>query len=439
MIGCDVSQSENGGGDNRKEPSYFTVSFYDVNLDFNGSISVDKSSPDINITKLMTDLALNATHLYRAGSAEKVETNASYPITGDTNFYAIANITEITTQAGLAAITTSAATLDGNYTLLKDIALDQSGAGFEGAYGWKPMGDDSDPFKGIFNGNGHKITGLWIERPSMDYVGLFSYIEGAKIRNLGVEINSGKGGVQGDVNVGGIAGHVDNNSSITNSYSTGNVSGNGNVGGIAGRVSSSSSITNSYSTANVSSTGDSAGGIAGDVSYSSTITNSYSTGDVSATGGTAGGIAGDVRYSSSITDSYSTGDVSGAGNYVGGIAGDVYDYSTIKNNAAINQEINGSSDVNRIVGYIYGSTSENNFALEAMVTNLANFSNVGDPANHGTSKSIVELTSQSTYESAINGDGLGGLGWKFGSDASNPWKIDANKNGGLPYLYWEDR
>jgi hypothetical protein len=400
MIGCDVSQSE-------RDKHYFTVSFYDVNLDFNGSVSV--KSPTINIAQLKIDLGLSASSLYRGSSEDNVSGETSYSLTGDTNFYAIASVQEIKTEVELAAIETDATTLAGKYILLNDINL--TGATLDNSAGWKPIGSNSDPFTGIFNGNGYKITNLWINRTTIDGIGLFSYIDGAKIRNLGVEINSGKGGVQGDSAVGGIAGYVYNSSSITNSYSTGDVSGADDyVGGIAGRVSSSSSITNSYSTANVSSTGDSVGGIAGRISSSSSITNSYSMGDVSATGGTAGGIAGDV-----------------------------YDYSTIKNNAAINQEINGSSDVNRIVGYISGSTSENNFALEAMVTNLANFSNVGDPASHGTPKSIDELTSQSTYESAINGDGNGGLGWLFGSDSSSPWKIDANKNNGYPYLYYQDR
>jgi hypothetical protein len=45
----------------------------------------------------------------------------------------------------------------------------------------------------------------------------------------------------------------------------------------------------------------------------------------------------------------------------------------------------------------------------------------------------LELETRSTYENDINGDGLGGLGWKFGDDNDNPWKI----NGSYPYLYWQ--
>jgi hypothetical protein len=364
----------------------------------------------------MTDLNLSATELYRVGSAEKVETDALYHITGDTNFYAIANVKEITTQAGLANINASTATLSGNYILLKDIALNQNGAGFEATYGWKPIGDYYDRFTGIFNGNGYKITGFWIDRPSMEYVGLFGYANGATIKNLGVEIPDGKELI-GNNYVGGIVGYIAG--SITNSYSTGNISGSENVGGIAGFTSGD--ITNSYTTGDISGTGNYVGGIAGRVYGSGAITNSYATGDISGTsnvGGIAGGASGD------ITNSYAAGNISGTSN-VGGIAGSAY--GDITNSAAINHTVSASAYVNKIVGYINGSpTINNNFALNTMSIAPNGSSGNGGDAD----KTIVELKTQSTYT---------GLGWLFGNNASNPWKIDANKNGGLPYLYYQDQ
>ncbi|MDR0746458.1 MAG: hypothetical protein LBE89_01030, partial [Helicobacteraceae bacterium] len=319
MIGCDVSQSE-------RDKHYFTVSFYDANLDLNGSVSV--KSP-INIAQLKIDLGLSATKLYRAGSEDDVINQTSYPITGDTNFYFDLNVTEITDQAGLADINATAATLGGKYILLNDIALDESGAGFEPTYGWKPMGDSYSSFTGIFNGNGHKITGLWIERPSMNFVGLFGRADtGAMIKNIGVEIANGKT-VKGNQQVGGIVGSA-MYSTITNSYSTGNISGTGNyVGGIAGGATGN--ITNSYSTGNISGT-EGVGGIVGRVANGS-ITNSYATGNISGTQ-YVGGIVGYVATGGDITNSYATGNISGT-QYVGGVVGSVY-YGTVTNNAAIN-------------------------------------------------------------------------------------------------------
>ncbi|MDR2152915.1 MAG: hypothetical protein LBO72_08840 [Helicobacteraceae bacterium] len=455
LIGC--GNKNNGSNcddlskaiDSSDNTPIYRVSFYDANFDLNGSISVKADKPKLNPTQAKTCLGINNA-LYSASSAIDVSSKTSYDITGDANFYAIANVKEITNQTELVAIDANATSLSGAYILLSDIALKENGAGFEGALGWKPIGDRStkdanSSFTGVFNGNGHKITGLWINRPAIDYIGLFGYIENAKIINLGVEIAKGKS-VKGRNYIGGIAGGIDDNSSIINSYATGNVSGTSEVGGIAGIVFVGS-ITNSYATGNVSGTSFYAGGIAGTVFNDSEITNSYATGDVSGdmdvggivgfvsdgsitnsyvTGNVSGdmgvgGIVGSVG-GGSITNSYATGDVSGDMG-VGGIVGGVSNGS-IQNNAAINPSVSGRYDVNRIVGrVIEAATISDNLALNAMKINAE-----GDNANAGTPKTNAKLKTQSIYEN---------LGWSFGNDDENPWKIDKGKS--YPYLYWERR
>ena len=67
--------------------------------------------------------------------------------------------------------------------------------------GWQPIGVSSSAFKGIFDGNNHIISGLTINRPSTDNVGLFGYIDAATIKNLIV-----KGNIEGANQVGGICG-----------------------------------------------------------------------------------------------------------------------------------------------------------------------------------------------------------------------------------------
>jgi hypothetical protein len=391
----------------------YYVSFYNDQLDLIGTQVAD-GTIDPN--------SLRSGTWYKA-TASSVTTE--HNLTANINFYAAQNVKEIRAETELNDVRND---LSGKYILLNDINL--TSETLDDSEGWNPIGDDFNAFKGIFNGNRYAIRNLWIDR-STDYVGLFGYTDNAKIKNLGVEINSSKGGVKGQEYVGGIAGYVYYGSSVTDSYSTGNVSGTNQVGGIAGYVYNSSSITNSYSTGNISATGDYVGGIAGRVESSSIITNSYSTGNVSGTN-RVGGIAGRVAYSSSITNSYSTGNVSGT-NQVGGIAGYVYgSSSTIRHNAAINQEVNGSSYVNRIVGFISGGSAQNNFALDAMTTNGAAFSNPD-----GTSKSDSDLKTQSTYSDNINGDGLGGLGWQFGNDDDNPWVWGAFDGYPYPTLYWQ--
>ena len=51
--------------------------------------------------------------------------------------------------------------------------------------GWRPIGVDSSPFKGIFDGNGHKISNFMINRPGTTNVGLLGYAENATIKNIG--------------------------------------------------------------------------------------------------------------------------------------------------------------------------------------------------------------------------------------------------------------
>ena len=87
----------------------------------------------------------------------------------------------------------------------------------------------------------------------------------------------------------------------------------------------------------------------------------------------------------------------------------------------------------RIVSYIGTyeiSDVSNNFALGTMAVS----GDTGDGHN-GVSKTDAEFRTQTTYEGAIVGDGDGGLGWKFGNDDDNPWKMPIG--GGYPILYWQ--
>ncbi|MDR1554817.1 MAG: hypothetical protein LBS39_02175 [Campylobacteraceae bacterium] len=152
------------------------------------------------------------------------------------------------------------------------------------------IGNNSNRFTGILNGNGHKITGLWASRYNFNETGLFDSIANATIKNLGVEIAESKE-LNGFGQVGAIAG-IARNSSISNSYTAGNISDNVYIGGIIERLAFSSNITNSYSTANIiTMTRYWFGGIAGEI-YDTHITNSYSLGNVSGDDDWAGGITG---------------------------------------------------------------------------------------------------------------------------------------------------
>ncbi len=184
-----------------------------------------------------------------------------------------------------------------------------SGAGFE------PVGT----FTGIFDGLGHTITGLYINRTSGSYVGLFSTsgVSGtpasSSIRNVGLlNVN-----ITGTHNTGGLVGL--NYGTISNSYTTGSVAGTQDVGGLVGDNDSYGSITNSYSMAKVTGTQDVGGlvGEYGDTSNNTIINNSYSTGYVTGTsnvGGLIGNNGNDIAtISGSFWDKSTSGTATGVG------------------------------------------------------------------------------------------------------------------------------
>ena len=179
--------------------------------------------------------------------------------------------------------------------------------------GFMPVGNSASPFTGDFAGLGHTITGLIINRPTTDYVGLFGYAS-SNIRDIGTV----GGTITGQSFVGGLAGR--SNSNISNSYATSSSIGSYSVGGLVGW--NDGNISSSYTTGNVSGS-DSVGGLVGN-NYG-ILSNSYATGNISGSD-TAGGLVG---YNSSyIIDSHATGSVTGT-HYVGGLAG--RNYNVISN------------------------------------------------------------------------------------------------------------
>ena len=174
--------------------------------------------------------------------------------------------------------------------------------------GWTPI----ESFSGTFDGNGHTISNLRIDRRRND-TGLFGTVSrSGKINGIGL-LNVIVHGVS---RTGGLAGT--STGPITNSYSTGLVEGDSSVGGLVGRTETNAEIvSNSYSMARVKGDG-SIGGLVGNIATGpSKVTNSYCTGTVlgnSIIGGLAGAASGD------LTKSYSIGQVDGNSN-VGGILG----------------------------------------------------------------------------------------------------------------------
>ena len=121
-----------------------------------------------------------------------------------------------------------------NYALGSNIDATAT-CGWNSGAGFMPVGTYVNvtdfPFTGTFDGLGHTITDLYINRPATDDVGLFGYTgSSAVIRNVGL-VN---GNITGQTSVGGLVGY--NEGSISNSYSTGAVTGTSafDAGGLVG-------------------------------------------------------------------------------------------------------------------------------------------------------------------------------------------------------------
>ncbi|MGL4344139.1 MAG: GLUG motif-containing protein, partial [Cellulosilyticaceae bacterium] len=79
---------------------------------------------------------------------------------------------------------------------------------------WIPIGTDTYPFRGSFDGEGHILTHLKIEQSMKDYLGVFGVVEASQIKNLGVVDCM----IRGRQYVGGIVGKISANSSIEKCY-----------------------------------------------------------------------------------------------------------------------------------------------------------------------------------------------------------------------------
>jgi len=84
-------------------------------------------------------------------------------------------------------------------------------------------------FSGSFDGNGHEISGLTINRPDEDNIGLFGSISGADLDNVIFQNSS----VTGGSSTGSLAGRMEQ-SRVRNSTSGIDVTGGSSVGGLVG-------------------------------------------------------------------------------------------------------------------------------------------------------------------------------------------------------------
>ena len=255
-----------------------------------------------------------ATLIETAAQADSLGLSSSF-----VGYYAIANAAQLYWFAD----TVNAGFTSAKGVLVADIVVNDNVLNEDGSlngtptYSWTPIGTTSYKFAGTFDGQGHTISGLYVNNYN-NYVGLFGYANGATIKNVGVVDSY----ISGYCNVGGICGYG-YYSTITNCHNAAtvfaSVSGSGcRAGGICGYNYYGTAI-NCYNTGNISGNGNSVGGIFG-YNYYGTATNCYNTGNTKCYGYYVAGISG-FSDSGALTNCYNTGTVYGINSSAGGVCG----------------------------------------------------------------------------------------------------------------------
>lgn len=317
------------------------------------------------------------------------------------------------------------------FELANDINLDV--APYNSGSGWLPIGSTSTAFIAKFDGKGHTISGLFINRPGSSRTGLFGNVgNGGTFKNVTLSnVN-----VSGGDYTGGLIGYYQSAATVDNVHISGTVTSNGGNGGVGGVIgwchTGTGPVTYSSSSANINGTNRS-GSLIG-YSYCP-VANSYATGDVVCTTTTAtwcGGLVG--INAGAITNSYATGSVTGpAGSgRLGGLSSG--NFSTI--------------DSSYSTGLVYAPSGTNIGGLvgtgSAGITNSFWDSQTSgqSTSSGGTAKTTSEMKNVATFTNTSTSTGLT-TAWDFvgnpNNDAANNnyWNINSTDNDGYPFLVWQ--
>ncbi|MCF8358198.1 MAG: T9SS type A sorting domain-containing protein [Prolixibacteraceae bacterium] len=288
--------------------------------------------------------------------------------------------------------------LQNNINLETYLAKGGDGWDLWGAEGWLPIGDDTTPFEGKFYGNGNKISGLYVNRPDSNYVGLFGAIgTPGEINSLHIKMGL-TSEIAGNNYVGGICGRL--RGTISNCSLNGSLSGEFGVGGIAGLVNNMGNIENSFTSGEIF-CNNYGGGFVGYTSSNATILNCYSHTNVNKTGGSEcfGGFVG-RHTQSSIVNCYSTGWVK--------------EGSTVQTNRGFAGRID-TGEGYEMTGCFWDTET----------------SGASSSAGEATGKTTAEMTTGAlTYPNFYILEG-----WDFkGACNEDVWNIGNGRNGGYPYF-----
>ena len=341
--------------------------------------------------------------------------------------------------------------LNGKYELVRDLDFNSDASyrdpmnktkwtvddyGDASDVGWLPIGSESQPFAGSFDGNGYTILGLQINRDDADNQSLFGVTTSdARISDIGllnlkieggakaaglIGTNRGQvgysyvignivskgggtaGGLVASNNGEGIIGSGD----IIGSYALSEVSGTSLLGGLVG--DNNGRIINSYADSIVMpGAGSNFGGLVG--RNRSLISNSYATGEIMASGSSIiGGLVGRNALNAEIINGYASLNIDGS--IAGGLVG--FNFGSIGNSYAIGELSSGNNTRGSLVGINVGS---------GIMASYWNTDTMASGRNNGRGQTTAQLQSATptTPANSIYKD-WGTDDWDFGSTKQYP-------------------
>lgn len=303
---------------------------------------------------------------------------------------------------------------------------------------WIPIGTETSPFTGIFDGNNHIISGLScnvvfskdevLPFDNYVYAGLFGYNKGT-VKNVILE--KGKFNAEAipkdsgympwhEINAGSCVGFNDETGIVSHCYNNGNVRSASSfgeeclyyAGGLIGK--NNGKLENSYNSGNVNaepgSSADAwlyayAGGLVGKNDEKGIINNCYNTGNVTAVTSDyndfvcSGGLVGE-NAKGTINNSYNVGSV---------------------NASNTSESIYGVNLVGGIIGFYNDGKVNNCYYLDNVSTGAGEFLDSDDYSNLGKKCTNAEMKKQNTYN---------------GFDFTSIWAFDTSKGYSYPQLKW---
>lgn len=376
-------------------------------------LPADAANPSLSWTSSDTSVATVSDGIVTTSGTVGTATITATSTDGS-NVSATCDVTILSTQiSSVTDLENIQYDLADDYTLESDLDLSNDSD-------WQPIGSESSPFTGTFDGNGYTIDGLTQTTTRMKNCALFGSVGAAGTLKNVVLTNVD---VEGYDAVGGLVGR--NNGTIENCSTGGSITiyYNGSTdtfgaGGLAGKNYGSSALI-SYCSSSCTISADTSstyphdlGGLVGNNGDNGgTIEYSFATGSINCPLiSNIGGLVGNSG-SGHINNSYATGDVTGDDS-VGGLVGygcTSSTYGTTGMCYAVGSVTAGSNG-GELYGYAYYSANiTDSFYLDQSI------------GSSGTACDSATLQSEGTYTA---------VSWDF----TNIWSISSAINDGYPYL-----